>query len=93
MTGEVKIALSWPITVGGVETAELTMRRPRVRDMRAAQEQSGDSGAKYELLLLGNLLELTPDEIDLLDIEDYGKLQTALAGFTTPRSKKSGRGR
>ncbi|MGS4946628.1 phage tail assembly protein [Meridianimarinicoccus sp. RP-17] len=93
MTRDAKIDLDWPISVGGTEVQILTMRRPRVIDIRVAQEQSAGDSARKELILLRNLLEITEDELDQVDIADYGKLQEALKAFMSPRPRKSGRGR
>jgi hypothetical protein len=55
------------------------MREPKVRDMRISQEAKTD--AEQEIKLIGNLTNMTMDEIDELSLKDYTSLQTALKSF------------
>lgn len=55
------------------------MREPKVRDMRISQEAKTD--AEQEIKLIGNLTNMTMDEIDELSLKDYTALQTALKSF------------
>lgn len=59
----------------------ITMREPKVLDMRASQKSS-KSAEDVELKLFGNLCGLTPDEIDQLSMKNYGRLQEAFRLFT-----------
>lgn len=75
------ITLDYPIEVHGAKISELRMRRPKVRDMRRASKSTTDA-ADQEVKLFADLCEMTPDDIDALDLADYGKLQEAFKGFT-----------
>lgn len=55
------------------------MREPKVRDMKIAGESS--SAVDQEIMLIGNLTGLTPDEVDDLTLKDYGILQEGLKTF------------
>ena len=77
---ETIIKLRFPIKVGGVETTELKMRRPKVRDRVAALSQNV-SDVEKEVLLVGNLVGLTPDEMEDLDQIEYLSLQKAYQDF------------
>lgn len=78
-----KIQLDYPITTGdGKEISELPLRRVKVADMRAAA-RSGDSAAEQEITLIGRVTGLVPEDVDLLDIVDYQKIQRFLSGNTT----------
>lgn len=55
------------------------MREPKVRDMRISQEAKTD--AEQEIKLIGNLTNMSMDEIDDLSLKDYTALQTALKSF------------
>ena len=57
----------------------IKMREPKVRDMRISQEAKTD--AEQEIKLIGNLTNMTMDEIDDLSLKDYTTLQTALKSF------------
>ena len=58
----------------------IKMREPKVRDMRIASADSS-SAADQELRLIGNLTNLSPDELDDLSFKDYGVLQKELKSF------------
>lgn len=55
------------------------MREPKVRDMRISQEAKTE--AEQEIKLIGNLTNMTMDEVDELSLKDYTLLQTALKSF------------
>ena len=74
------IVLQHPITADVAEIERFTMRRPRVRDRLIAEKACG-SEVEKEIRLIGNLCELPPSYIELLDMADYVKLQECLAGF------------
>lgn len=79
MTTE-NIILDYPVEFGGVEVKELNMRRPKVRDQKAARK-STKNDADYESVLFANLCEVSPDLIDDLDMKDYKKLQKEYKAF------------
>jgi hypothetical protein len=78
----VEIEIDFPIKIEGVECRRLTLRRPKVGDMLAAEEGSkGQSEQETEILAFANLCMVTPVEIRDLDLGDYKKLQKAFSGF------------
>ena len=77
------IALDFPILVGGVLTSSLTIRRPKVGDQKARQ-LSGKSDTESEMDLFSNLLQITPVELQALDLLDYGKIAEAYISFLVP---------
>ena len=74
------IKLTTPITMNGTQIAEVTLRRPKVRD-RLAVERMGTTDAEKEVALIANLTELSKDTISELDLLDYSLIQEALQGF------------
>ena len=58
----------------------IKMREPKVRDMKIASADT-TSQADQEIKLIGNLTNLSPDEMDDLSFKDYTTLQKALKGF------------
>ena len=60
----------------GRTVSSLTMRRPKVRDERVAEDE-----ADQEIALFANLCEVSPDTVHELDMADYRKLQEAFVGF------------
>lgn len=79
------IALDFPIKVGGIETASITVRRPLVRDMLKARNNKNE--AQAEMHLFADLCQITPDEVQTLDWADYAKIQEVLRGFTKSRNE------
>ncbi len=58
---------------------KITMRKPKVRDMRIVANEENE--IEKEIKLISNLTNLTIEELDDMDLEDYRKLQEALMGF------------
>ena len=78
----VEIALDFPIKIEGVECSRLTLRRPKVGDILAAEEGAKGRGEKeIEILTFANLCMVTPTEIRDLDLDDYQKLAKAFSAF------------
>lgn len=57
----------------------IKMRKPKVRDMRIVSDV--DNEVEKEMRLIGNLTNMTFEEIDEMDLDDYKKLQEALMDF------------
>lgn len=62
------------------------MRRPKVRDMMATNDIKDPM--ENELALIGNLTEMTREEILELDIDDYQAVQEVFKGFRHTQPKK-----
>lgn len=82
-----KIELDFPIEIAGVEVGHLIMRRPKVRDIMAAQK-AGGSDAEVGVALVANLCEITPDEAMELDGADWDKCEAQVMAFKQARSQK-----
>ncbi len=79
-TPNVAVALTAPISVDGAMRSELTVRRPKVRDM-LAMENMTKNDAEKEIHLFANLCEVSPESLYELDMADYGKLQKVYQDF------------
>ena len=88
-----KITLQYPIEVDGANVEALTMRRPLVRDLRAAQQAAGSAAATadVEIRLFANLCELAPDAFDPMDLGDYRQVQETYEGFLSRGSTGAAR--
>lgn len=83
MTGKATITLQYPTTLPDTRViTALTMRRPKVNDLRAAQRQA-QTDADREVTLVAMLTDekLTPEDIGELDLADYAQVQTTFRGF------------
>ena len=57
----------------------IKMRKPKVRDMRIVANEENE--IEKEIKLISNLTNLTFEELDEMEIDDYQKLQKALMNF------------
>ena len=77
----VSIELEYPITVAGASVGVLSMRRPKVGDILAANRIKDD--VEKEVSIFANLCQVAPADIHALDYKDYRKLQETFLGFTS----------
>lgn len=65
------IELQHPVKLATGQTlAKVSLRRPKVKDLKAAQRVS-DTPEEQELALVAQLAGLTPEDIEELDLADY----------------------
>ena len=74
------VKLNYGIEIDGVSINQLSLRRPKVRDMLGV-ESSKITDAEKEINLFANLCEVTPQALMELDMSDYAKLQKAYQNF------------
>lgn len=75
------VPLTAPITVGGRPIDSVTIRRPRVGDLRR-MDAAGKTNLDKTLWLIGALAELTPEEVDQIDAHDLTAIGAVVADFT-----------
>lgn len=85
----VKIKLKYPVAFDGVVRDELVMRRPKVRDMRAASKQAQGDDELREIVLFATLADVAPDDIEGMDMVDYDAMQRAYESFRSVRPAAS----
>ncbi len=78
-----KIKLENPIKIDGVEVHEISLRRPKVRDLLVSDKKN-ISESELEINLIANLAEVSPEAIQELDLCDYMKIQKWLKDFLSP---------
>lgn len=90
-TDPVTVELVVPIEVDGAMVTEVTLRRPKVRDMRRLFRNGDDIGYSEIMELAQDLGELSPeavDELDALDSQRIGEIVneflSAAGGKTQP---------
>lgn len=74
------VKLDYPITINGSTVSTVGLRRPKVSDELAAKKLTSDD-AMYEVTLIANLAELTPDDILKMDSSDFRKLLKVFTSF------------
>lgn len=77
------ITLTEPITRDGMTIDTITLRRPKVGDIRRMDKVKG-SDLEKTLWMIGALTDLSPDEVDALDASDLNVLAKKIEGFTNP---------
>lgn len=75
------IELKHPVKLAtGQQIAKITLRRPKVRDLKQAQRVS-DKAEEQELALIAQLAGLTPEDIEELDLADYKAIAESFRGM------------
>ena len=74
------IKLKYPVQAEGRRIEEITIRRPKARDLRKMETAKGGDIAK-SIDLIANLAELPPSAIEDLDASDFQSLSNKVAGF------------
>lgn len=74
------IKLNYPVQAEGRSIEEITLRRPKARDLRKMETAKGGDIAK-SIDLIANLAELPPSAIEDLDASDFQSLSDKVAGF------------
>ena len=77
------ITLSVPLDHDGKKLTEITMRRAKVKDVRAAKALA-KTPDEIETILLSNLSGLPIEVVEEMDLADYGKMQEWVISFLPP---------
>ena len=73
------ITLKHPITVDGAELSELTLRRPKVRDLKISETKKGEM--EQTIFLMAMLSQQKPTTIEDLDASDFKAVADELGNF------------
>ena len=79
----VTVKLNYPVAFDGVVRDTLTLRRPKVRDMRAAQKIAPGDEEGQELAIFAALAGVSPNDLEGMDIGDYHRVQDAYFRLTS----------
>lgn len=71
------IKLSKIVKVNQIETDQLTMRSPTVREVRAATKAAPDDEEQSEMILFASLTDAGQNDLGELSVRDYKRLQAA----------------
>ena len=76
----VEITLDYPIDTGKGRVEKLSVRRPKVKDLKAAA-RFGKTPEDQETGLFAVLTGLVPEDFNGMDLIDYAKLHDTFRGF------------
>jgi hypothetical protein len=85
--GSVTVTLSAPLTTATGEVNEITLKRPKAKQMRALDKGTGQVTSTLEMLQV--MTGIPMPFLDELDGEDYVELAAAINGFLG-KSPKTG---
>lgn len=75
-----KITLKYPIQFEGGELKEISVRRPKVKDVTESKKGKAEN-SDQEIALIAKLSGLPPAAIEDLDLADYTAIQEVLQSF------------
>jgi len=76
------VRLTYPIQVDGREINEVTLRRPKVRDIQQINMSKNDDEFMQSVKLISNLTMLTTDQVLEMDMgSDFAALRDKVNGF------------
>ncbi|WP_175401943.1 phage tail assembly protein [Veronia pacifica] len=76
------MTLNYPIEVEGELLSQVSLRRPKARDLKHMETAKGGEIAK-SMGLIAHLAELSPHAIEELDASDFQAISEVVAGFLT----------
>ncbi|WP_152048882.1 phage tail assembly protein [Aureimonas psammosilenae] len=82
---EVTISLEFPVDIDGEKYTALTLRRPKTKDVIAAEKFEGNS-TERSVLLFARLCNVAPNVIEELDEIDGGAVNAQYRAFTGRQS-------
>jgi hypothetical protein len=74
--------LKYPVTLDGETFTELTLRRPKFRDIARSQKVKGE--LDQIATMLSDLAEVSPKVVNELDAEDFTAIGEIIGNFMTP---------
>ncbi len=90
MSANQKLKLAHPFQVDGKAMAEITIRRPKVKDIRAIDTVKDQGDLQQGLTMACLLTGLPPDVLDEMDAGDFARVSEVVMSFlpnsTAPRT-------
>lgn len=83
MTDTARVKLVRPFKVKERMVTEVTIRRPKVRDLRALEKirEPGATELDQGIAMAATLCDLPPDAMDEMDAADFVSISEVLGGF------------
>ena len=94
MTDTSRLKLSHPVKVGDKPVAEVTIRRPKVRDLRALERarEPGMNQMEQSIAMAAALCDLPVETMDDMDATDFAAISEVITSFfpQVPASRGGG---
>lgn len=74
-----RIELTHPIQANGEQLSVLELRRPKVKDLKALDQATGE--VERVSLLIVALASIPPSSVDEIDAEDFARIAEVVGGF------------
>jgi len=83
MTNPITIALGIPVSVEGETIMELSIRRPKVRDLRTLEQVTQGKASQLDqgAALLSLLAGIPEAAVEEMDATDFARASEVIAGF------------
>jgi hypothetical protein len=83
MNGSARVKLACPLKIGDKIVTEVTIRRPKVRDLRAMEKarEPGSTELDQSIAMTAALCDLPVDAMDEMDAADFASISEVLSGF------------
>jgi len=76
-----KLKLKVPLTVDGKTVAEVSIRRPKVKDIRVVESTKGEGDLQQGIVTVSLLTGISVEEIDDMDAGDFARVSEVVGGF------------
>lgn len=78
-----RVKLSRPLKIGDRTVTEVTIRRPKVRDLRAMEKarEPGSTEMDQGIAMAATLCDLPLEAMDEMDAADFASISEAITGF------------
>lgn len=73
------IRLQYPVTVDGEDITELTLRRPKVADLKRAEKHKNNF--EKSIHIIADLAEVSPKVVEALDASDFAAASATVGEF------------
>ena len=83
MSAPITIELAVPVSVDGNVITELSLRRPKVRDLRTLEEATQDRSSQLDqgAVLVALLSGIPEDVVEDMDPADFARASEVIGGF------------
>lgn len=83
MTDTARVKLRRPVTIGDETISEVTVRRPKVKDLRAMERAREPGGSEMDqgVAMAAALCDISIAVVDEMDAVDFASISEVITGF------------